>query len=50
MISKLQLYRRPFSEALRSVKRFKQYLKYHFTKWPEIVRDGTVASVVDPEK
>ena len=51
VISKLQLFRRPFS-ALQPNTSFAGYLLRHFKRWPEEKRLGraVVASSVDPEK
>ena len=54
VISKLQLFRRPFS-ALQPNTSFADYLLRHFRRWPEAfyqraLSRAVVASVVDPDK
>ena len=52
VISKLQLFRRPYS-AMQPNTSFASYLLRHFIRWPEALYQkgrAVVASVVDPDK
>ena len=55
MISKLQLYCRPYAGSLKPIHAFQDYLRTQFINWPELAHKGVpgrklVASVVDFEK
>ena len=55
MVSKLQLYRRPYAGSLKSIHEFEEYLKTQFIIWPKRAHKRelgrkVVAPVVDLEK
>ena len=55
MVSKLQLYCRPYAGSLKSIHEFQDYLKTQFINWPELAHKRAlgkkvVASIVDLEK
>ena len=55
LVSRLQLYRRPYTGSLKCIDEFQHYLKTQFTIWPSFAHKeeqqrNVVASVVDIEK
>ena len=55
MVSKLQLYSKPYAGSLKPIHEFQEYLKTQFIRWPESAHKRelgrkVVASVVDLQR